>query len=76
MPNYDIHMGTSKRKFIRTEPVRGGPPHGGGIVYLVYTYKSGALSSDGPYADEDIAVVNMQKFLSKGVCSWVVSYNA
>ena len=76
MPNYDIHMGKPKRKFIRNLPARGDISLGKGIVYLVYTYKENKLSSGPPYRDEGIAMANMHKFVSNGICSWVVSYNA
>ena len=76
MPNYDIRMGKPKRKFIRSLPFRGDLSLEKGVVYLVYTYRSDKLSSSSPYRDKGIAMDNMHKFLSKGICSWVVSYNA
>ncbi len=68
-------MRTPKRKFIRSSPINGSTPKNNEIVYLVYTYSSNRLSSEGPYNNQELAIINMRKLLSNGICAWVVSYN-
>lgn len=69
-------MRTPKRKFIRPTSLDGFGTKNNEIVYLVYTYDSNRLSSEGPYDDQELAIVNMRKLLLNGICAWVVSYNA
>ena len=69
-------MGKSTRKYIRSLPISGEFENAKGIVYLVYNYKSNRLTSGPPYRDRSIAEVEMSKYLSEGICSWIVSYHA
>ena len=64
-----------KRKFIRAESAHGDLPYNDEIVYLVYSYETDKLTSDGPFSDEQIAIKNMRKLLLDGICAWIVSYN-
>jgi len=47
-----------------------------GEVYIVYKYETNKLESDGPYNDSEIASDSMRELLSKGICAWIVSYDA
>ncbi len=69
-------MGKSKRKYIRSLPISGEFENVKGIVYLVYSYRSDKLTSGPPYRDRGVAISEMSKHLSEGVCSWIVSYDA
>jgi len=63
----------NKRKYVR--PLDGSYRKDQ-IVYLVYKQESHKIMSDGPYEDFNEANLWMRDLLSKGVCAWMVSYNA
>jgi len=62
-----------KRRFIYHDKTKSF----NSMVYLVYFYteKSMTLMTDGPFESEGDAMICMKKFLSKGKCAWMVTYN-
>ncbi len=47
-------------------------------TYLVFYCKDNKIlkrESEGPFINEDKAYIAMSKYLLRGVCSWMVTYN-
>jgi hypothetical protein len=69
-------MSRHNRRFIRPVTRPSDFPGMEGEVYIVYKYETNKLESDGPYNDSEIASVSMRELLAKGICAWIVSYDA
>ena len=60
------------KKYHPTDPAMKGK-----TLYILYQFDIGKdeLMSDGPYLKKEEAYTQMQGFLKKGICAWVVMYN-
>ena len=61
-----------KKKYLPLDPAYKGKR-----LYIVYKFdiQREEMVSEGPYLEKDDAYNQMNGFLKKGICSWVVVYN-